>query len=62
MKQLEDPELNDMLGSLPPGSEKDWGLAGLLLQENLKDGRRKGTLSWGGVPNLFWVCGFSHCR
>ena len=55
MKQLEDPEVNDMLGGLPLGSAKDWGLAGILLQENLKDWRRKGTMGWGGIPNLYWV-------
>ena len=55
MEQLTDPEVNDRLGNLPLGSEKDWGLGGMLLQEDIKDGRRKGTLLWGGVPNLFWV-------
>lgn len=55
MEQLQDPEVNDRLGNLPLGSEKDWGLGGMLLQEDVKDGRRKGTLLWGGVPNLFWV-------
>ncbi|KAG7004437.1 hypothetical protein G7Y79_00025g057230 [Physcia stellaris] len=54
MEQLTDPEVNDRLGNLPLGSEKDWGLGGMLLQEDIKDGRRKGTLLWGGVPNLFW--------
>lgn len=62
MKQLEDPELNDMLGSLPLGSEKDWGLSGLLLQEDVKDGRRKGTLSWGGAANSYWVSTRSNSR
>ena len=55
MKQSEDPEVNDMLGGLPLGSAKDCGLAGLLLQEDLKDWRRKGTMNWGGLPNLYWV-------
>ena len=57
MKVMEDPELNDMMGALPLGAEKDWGLAGVLLLEDSRDGRRKGTLSWGGLPNLVWVSG-----
>ena len=55
MKLMQDPELNDMMGSLPPGAEKNWGLAGLLLLEDSRDGRRKGSMSWGGLPNLIWV-------
>ena len=55
MKVLEDPEVNDQMGNLPLGAEKNWGMGGLLLQEDSRDGRRKGTLSWGGLPNLVWV-------
>lgn len=55
MQQLEDPEVNDRLGSLPLGAEKDWGWGGMLLQEDIEGERRKGTLLWGGVPNLSWV-------
>ena len=39
MKVLEDPELNDALGALPLGAKKDYCLAGLLLLEDIKDGR-----------------------
>ena len=55
MRQLRDPEVNERLGALPLGAEKDWGLGGMILGEDIGGGRRKGTLLWGGVPNLFWV-------
>ena len=55
MRNLEDPEVNDMLGALPLGSRKHWGLGGILLMEDMKGGRRSGTVAWGGIPNLFWV-------
>lgn len=44
-------------GSL--GIRVDWGLGGLLYLEDLPDWRRKGTMIWGGTPNLSWV---SICR
>lgn len=37
-------------------AETDWGLGGLLLMEDIEGGRKKGTLSWSGLPNLYWVC------
>ena len=43
------------LGALPSELEKNHSLAGLLLMEDLPDSRRKGTLTWGGLPNLTWV-------
>lgn len=58
MRQLEDPEVNEMLGALPPGSKKDWGFGGILLMEDVKGGRRSGTVAWGGIPNVVWVSCF----
>ena len=48
---MSDPELNLMLG----GTEKDWGLGGVLLLEDLPNWRKKYSMSWGGMPNLSWV-------
>lgn len=56
---LKDPALNNMLGGVPLGVKKDFGLAGLLIMEDLEEWARKGTLTWGGLPNLTWVC-WSH--
>lgn len=33
----------------------NWALGGLILTGDAPDGRTKGTLSWGGLPNLYWV-------
>jgi CubicO group peptidase (beta-lactamase class C family) len=56
MKVLSFPEVNEMMGGLPEGTERNWGLGGLLVMEDLAGWRRKGTLTWGGMPNLTWVC------
>lgn len=44
----------------------DWGLGGMLAMENEPSGRRRNTLFWSGMPNLFWVstksiCEFARC-
>jgi len=55
MKLLEDPVLNLQLGGVPLGTKKDWSLAGILVMEDLPDFYKKGTVIWGGLPNLAWV-------
>ncbi|GAM85503.1 hypothetical protein ANO11243_035100 [Dothideomycetidae sp. 11243] len=49
------PRLNDMLGGIPSATSKDWGMGGMLIMEDLPRRRRKGTMTWGGRPNLAWV-------
>lgn len=63
MEKLSIPEVSDAMGALPMGLEADWGLGGLINLENMK-GRSKGSIAWGGYPNLQWwidrksgVCG-----
>ena len=46
------------IGEFPEGVALDWGLAGLLIRDDMKGWRRKGTLCWSGMPNLFWVLYF----
>lgn len=41
---------------VPPGQEFDHGLGGVVAMEETPGRRSKGTLTWGGLPNLFWVC------
>ncbi|KAK3935246.1 acyltransferase LovD [Diplogelasinospora grovesii] len=48
------PRLNNMMGGMPPQAGRDWGLAGLLLLDDLPGWRQKGTMTWGGTPNLTW--------
>ena len=64
MKFYNDPRTNEMMGSLaPPGLEKDHALGGLLFMENIPDikRRRKGTMTWSGLPNVFWVIRGQFC-
>lgn len=42
------------IGHFPPKVQYNWGLGGLLTLEDV-DYRKKGTLAWAGMPNLFWV-------
>ncbi|KAL2062722.1 hypothetical protein VTL71DRAFT_5794 [Oculimacula yallundae] len=46
-------EVNISLNNLPKGTECDWGFGGMLTMQDLA-GRKKGTLVWGGFPNLLW--------
>jgi CubicO group peptidase (beta-lactamase class C family) len=34
----------------------NFGLGGILNMEDVDGVCKKGTLTWGGLPNLFWVC------
>jgi len=44
------------IGEWKPEVELDWGIGGVLLMQDYGDGRRKkGTLSWGGMANTFWI-------
>jgi CubicO group peptidase (beta-lactamase class C family) len=49
------PRLNRMMGGMPTSASRDWGLGGLLLMDDLPGWRGKGTMTWGGNPNLTWV-------
>ncbi|KAI1822942.1 beta-lactamase/transpeptidase-like protein [Xylaria intraflava] len=48
------PRFNLMMGDMPVNARKDWGLGGLLILDDLQAWRRKGTMTWGGTPNLIW--------
>ncbi|KAF7952358.1 uncharacterized protein EAE97_001855 [Botrytis byssoidea] len=40
--------------SQPPGRKLNHGLGGLLIEEDVEGGKKKGTLTWSGMPNLLW--------
>ncbi len=50
------PELNQVYGGMPLGTKADWGLGGMLNMQDIPGRRRKGSLTWGGYPNLVWFC------
>lgn len=33
-----------------------FGIGGMILQGPLRTGRQAGSMQWGGLPNLAWVC------
>ncbi|KAF5332016.1 hypothetical protein D9758_014591 [Tetrapyrgos nigripes] len=43
-----------MLHAHSPDLQWNWGFGGILITEDTAGKRKKGTLSWGGLPNLFW--------
>lgn len=44
------------VGEFPEHVGLEWGVGGILMMDGDEGGRRKGTLIWNGMPNLFWVC------
>lgn len=52
---LEAPYFKDTFSSHPHGSKMDHGLGGLLDMQDVATGRKEGTLSWSGLPNLLWT-------
>lgn len=55
----QNPLFNRMMGGMPVEARKDWGLGGLLLLDDLQGWRSSSTMTWGGTPNLTWVCSFT---
>lgn len=53
MDHLKLPDINQSMGGWPMGTKLDWGIGGALVMEDL-EGRKKGTMCWGGYPNLLW--------
>jgi CubicO group peptidase (beta-lactamase class C family) len=50
------PEMRYQLTSgVELGTEVTWGLGGVIIEDDILDGRRKGSLYWSGMPNLHWV-------
>ncbi|TGO26416.1 hypothetical protein BPAE_0060g00320 [Botrytis paeoniae] len=43
-----------MTPSIPADTKLDYGLGGMILLEGLEGRRRKGSMYWGGLPNLAW--------
>lgn len=41
--------------SVPAGTGVDWGLGSMLVTSDVEGARKKGTLSWSGLPNLLWT-------
>jgi hypothetical protein len=48
-------QANNAFGGTQKNLTKDWGLGGLLIMGDADDGKKAGTMLWGGYPNLIWV-------
>lgn len=44
-----------VIGEFKPDIEVNWGLGGILFMQDDVGRRKKGTLSWGGMSNPFWL-------
>lgn len=50
------PTLGSMYRAGVESQAWDFGLGGILNMEDVDGICKKGTMTWGGLPNLFWVC------
>ena len=65
MEMHKSPEAFGLAGNVPIGTDLDFGLGGIINTEKVGEtGRARGTMQWGGLPNLMWfvsredgVCG-----
>ncbi|OAL30101.1 hypothetical protein AYO20_08904 [Fonsecaea nubica] len=48
------PVVAAMTGAADPTGGINWGLGGLYMEDDIGV-HRKGTLTWGGLPNLLWI-------
>jgi len=54
-KALEVKEVNDiMVPGIPMGTKVGYGLGGMIVLEDLEGRRRKGSMNWAGLPNVYW--------
>ncbi|PSN70930.1 beta-lactamase/transpeptidase-like protein [Corynespora cassiicola Philippines] len=51
---LSDRWANDAMGGTPMNIRKDWGLGGVLIEDDIEESMKKWTMIWGGLPNLLW--------
>jgi len=62
LRKKEPEVFGSFVGRFPEEVELDWGLGGMLsmndddvAKRGGSVGRKKGTMMWSGLPNLFWV-------
>lgn len=55
MNKLRIKEINDIIApGVPMGTQAGYGLGGMLVLEDVQGRRRKGSMNWSGMPNIFW--------
>jgi CubicO group peptidase (beta-lactamase class C family) len=53
-KVLMDENINNIFGGLPKGTDVTYAIGGMVVLEDLPGRRRKGSLHWGGLLNVFF--------
>ncbi|KAL1793726.1 hypothetical protein ACET3X_008708 [Alternaria dauci] len=51
---VQDDMNNNAMGGTPKDLIKDHGLGGIIITSDAPDGKKAGTMHWGGYPNLIW--------
>ena len=54
-KSFEEEVYKDSFASHKEGTKASWGLGGMIVLQDEATGRKSGTLSWSGLPNLLWT-------
>ncbi|KAF8848235.1 beta-lactamase/transpeptidase-like protein [Acephala macrosclerotiorum] len=49
------PMLQGAFAIPPAGTKIQWGIGGMLWDQDAETGKKKGTLCWSGLPNLMWT-------
>ncbi|TGJ81209.1 hypothetical protein E0Z10_g7573 [Xylaria hypoxylon] len=51
---LEEEETRIAMGNIHPSVTKNWALGGIINEGDVSGGRKAGTMTWTGLPNLAW--------
>ncbi|KAI9648718.1 hypothetical protein NHQ30_003358 [Ciborinia camelliae] len=52
---FQDDEIRGVMGpGLPKETKADYALGGMIVTEDVEGTRRKGSMYWSGLPNLYW--------
>ena len=54
MKILTNETTNNIYGGLPLGTQATYAIGGMVVLEDLPGRRKRGSLHWGGLLNMFW--------
>ena len=54
-KIMDSPVVETFVGDFPDPEQYDHGIGGLLIERDNEGRRKKGTLTWSGMANCFWV-------
>ncbi|TVY15915.1 Acyltransferase LovD [Lachnellula arida] len=47
-------EMNNIMAGMGVGVDANHALGGAIVLEDIPGGRRKGTMTWTGLPNIYW--------